>query len=273
MEAKMPPSNRGTPQEEVGPVMMTRLRDIVRPKGRKGLWMRELTDSQLAETYLRLKRGAAVYEVCSIAQRDFGVKRKSTTRSLCRAMTLFAKEVIGEIPTALASTHQTPQSKEEPKELSVKGKRIVKKLDGLGTLAWVIEKQLGRFEMSLERESTIKMPLKHTDVIVKRLFEGLAQFVDHSIKLGLVDAKTPELSLKVKHLFDGVMKTIGDDSGQKVIAAGQRFLELAAENALTLVPDECGSYRLEDARHAVPTRPVESATAEYGGGDGDPDGS
>ena len=239
-----PPHDVKGGAEVVGPAQLRNLRLIVSPPGKKGTWLRKLNDRRLAEVYMRLSHGQSAFRIAQIAQREWNVMTKSNTRSLCRALYLFTTAALGEVK---AEVTNEPPSKEKSDMSAGFGNRrrvLNKKLDAMGRLGWLIEQQTERFEMALALEKKTSMPLKHTDVVVKRLGDLLDKYLDYAVKLGLIDSKPPELSLKVKHMFDGFVGQMGDD-GQKVAMAGQRFLELAAEGAMTLTMAEDGSYSLK----------------------------
>lgn len=229
--------------EVVTPMLLKRLREIVKPPGKKGTWLRKLNDKRLAEVFLRLKMGQSAFRIAQIAQREWHIMTTSNTGSLCRALYVFAKKSLGEMKADAVKGGNSKEIKDQNLTLGRRGKLLNEKLDGMQRLAWLIERQTERFELSLALEQKTKMPMKHTDVVVKRLGELLNNYIEFAIRLGLIDAKPPELNLNVKHMFDGLVGQLGDD-GQRVISAGQRFLELAAENSVTMDLGKDGAYHL-----------------------------
>jgi len=241
--------------EVVSPLLLKRLREIVSPPGKKGTWLRKLNNRRLAEVYMRLRMGQSAFKIAQIAQREWNIMPKSSTRSLCRAVYMFAKEAIGEIKAGAVEGAHREEIQKQNAALEKRSRRLNEKLDGMQRLAWLIERQTERFEMALGLEKKTKMPMKQTDVIVKRLVELLDKYLDFAIKLGLIDSKPPELNLNVKHMFDGLVGQFGDD-GQKVVTAGYRFLELASESSMLMTLGADGSYHLsipdeEAEEHAV----------------------
>lgn len=230
--------------EVVGPELLRRLRQIVSPSGKKGTWLRKLNDRRLAEVYMRLTHGQSAFLISQIAQREWNVMTTSATRSLCRAVYVFSKEALGDIKTTAIEAPSNDEEGKKSTNLELRRRRLGEKLDAMGRLAWTIEQQTDRFQLSLDLEKKTKIPLKHTDVIVKRLGGLLDTYLDYAVKLGLVDAKPPELSLKVKHMFDGFVGDLGDD-GQRVMTAAHRFLEMATQESMTLAMGEDGAYRLQ----------------------------
>lgn len=218
------------------------LREAVRPPGRKGTWLRFLSNDRLVEVWHRLRMGNPAHHIAAIAQKDWGIKKDSKIESLSRAIRAFRDKTVGEI---LADGFDTEERKEMSRQQLERGKRINIKLDGMEELAWLISVQRERLEILLEKEKAT-IPFKFTDTTVKTLGEQIAKFIEFQIELGLLDAKPPELNLNLRHKFAGLMQHTIQPGGAAVLSATGRFLELLDDNSLTMKLAADGSYELQE---------------------------
>lgn len=224
-----------------GASVIKRLREAVKPPGKKALWLNSLTDKQLAEVYHRLKMGQAAHYIVRIVQNDWGHFRKSDTGSLSRAVRRFRKEVLGDLQQ---DGRPTEEGKKLSDRLENRGKKVADKLDGMGRLGWLIEVQTDRVVALYEKEKA-SLPFKFTGKEVKTLAEMLETYIRLQIDLGLLDSKPSEYNLTIKHRFDGLLQNSLREDGVAMLDATNRFLELAEQKALTFKLSEDGSYELD----------------------------
>jgi hypothetical protein len=220
--------------------LINAMRKVVAPPGKRGTWLRRLSDNQLAEVYHRLKRGQPAYRIAKIAQEDWGVNRKADIKSMSRAIRAFKYSMLGDIE--LEKTSNSEDRKEEGRKLERRGHAIVEKLDGLGRLRWLIEVQTERVISIIDREKKA-LPFKFTDRSIEVLKDMINNYLEIQIKLGIIDAKPPELHLTMKHRFDGLIQhTV--QPGSALVDWTDKFLESAEKEALTLRLGSDGQYDL-----------------------------
>jgi len=235
-----PSLNLADATEVTGALIMKKLREAVAPTGKKGTWLRLLNDKQLAEVYHRLRLGQPAYRVSMIAQKEWGVKRKADVKSLARAVRKFKQDTLGLLH--MEKTSVAEDRKELGKALTTRAAKLIQKVDGLGRLGWLIERQTERIAILLEREKTA-LPFKFTGDEIETLTSMIEKYMNLQIKLGVIDAKPPEVNLNVKHRFDGLMSgTI--QGGTAVLEAADKWLQKCEENALTLKIGDDGKYQL-----------------------------
>jgi hypothetical protein len=227
-----------------GDALIRKLRHIVRPPGKKGTWLRFLSDRQLAEVYQRLKQGQSIYSITRIAQSHCSSQRNSSIKSLSRAVRQFREAALGDLAPIPAGRGKQKDKKDAVKVLRQRGARIQKKLDGLGRLRWLIDKQTDRLEDLMSLEGPI--PFKQTERTVKELGILIENYMKIQMELGLVETKPSELHLLMHHRFHGLLEHTVKDGGQKMIEASNRLLEMAEQEALTLVEREDGTFCLQD---------------------------
>ena len=251
METNTPPGIKDKIQT-TGRQERQKLRNVVSPPGKKGLWLRKLNDRQLSEVYHRLKMGQAPYRVVKIAQVDWGVMRKSQPASLNRGMVVFRDKVVGEI-TAEAGRHNKEEKKRFNAVATRKGARSVEKLNSLGRLRWLINTQTERLVLLRSKEKSTNMPLMMTEKTVEVLGGLLENLIKHEIALGLRDAKPSELSTSVKNYFDAMLRKVdgdpltGGSGGNVMISAANKMLEAVSKDAVLMTINEDGGYDIADA--------------------------
>ena len=224
--------------------LILRLRESVAPTGKKGIWLRHLSDKQLAEVYHRLRAGQSMYHIVKIAQKEWRVMTASDPKSLVRGVKKFKMDVIGLIQQA-----KKPEDKKIARNASLTGERILANIDALGRFRWLIEIQSERLAVYLEREKTL-MPLKQTSREIEVLQNLLEKYINIAIRLGLLHEKPSEFALTVKHKFDKFVGALSD-GGSRVVEAAEKFMELAEKNAIRMELDpNTGKYRPVEMVHA-----------------------
>lgn len=234
--------------ETTGKGLLNKLRVAVSPPGKKGLWLRHLSDQRLAEVYHRLKLGQPCYRVAKIAQTEWGVMKDSNLKSLSRAVHIFRDKTIDliTIEKSTSAVSDKPERRAAASAFEKRAKRIKKGLDGMGRLAWLVDVQTDRVCLMLERER-LTQPTRQTDRSMVALKESLVDYLRLAIELGIEDSKPPELHLKIKHRFEGLLQHAIQGDGSRMLSAADRFLELAEQNSLTMQMGDDGAYHTPDA--------------------------
>jgi len=215
--------------------VMKQLREYVSPAGKKASWMRHLNDRQLAEVYHRLKMGQSPYRIARIVQDDWGMCTKSEARSVARTITKFKHDIIGDI-----SCVKDPKTKEckDSRNVKIRAKRVVEKLDTVGRLRWLTEVQTDRVEMWVEKEKITGIPLARTDEAVRTLAGLLRDLNDLQIKLGLLDAREPQIGVHIQQVFNNVLPTETAES-LGMINATNKFIDmLKSDDSVIDIPVE-----------------------------------
>lgn len=243
--------------EVTGQMKIEQLRALVQPKGKKGTWLRHLSDRRLAEVYQRLRLGQSSQHIAKICQNEWSLMRNSKTESLTRALTKFRKQSIGEIQN---SGRMTKEQKKESRQWEAKGDRIASELDGMKMLGWAIIVQGERLQ-ELRKKELASMPLKMTDRVVKELVDSCEKYVNLQIRLGIRDSKPDELTLTIKEEFDGMLELVKSSPGgsTRMLDATRKLLSGVKEAAIDLeIDDETGEYRLVDEKNSKDNKPGES---------------
>jgi hypothetical protein len=234
------PKDLQSSAELTSAVVIQKLRAVCCPPGKKGTWLRLLNDRQLAEVYHRLKLGQPSYRIARIAQEEWGIRKKAEVKSLARAVRKFKEEALGLIH--VEKTAPSEDRKELGRKLEGKALTLTKKVDGLGRLGWLIERQTERVLLLMDREKNA-LPFKFTGDEIETLSDMIEKYVKLQVTLGIVDTPPPEINLNVKHRFDGLLQhTV--QGGTAVIEAADRWLQKCEESALTLRRSEDGRYEL-----------------------------
>jgi hypothetical protein len=231
--------------EVVGDSKLSQLREAVAPKKKRGSWLRHLDDKQLSEVYFRLSKGESALSIARIAQKEWGVMKKSSTVSLGRAVRDFADDVLGEI-RALAIREANPLKKptEEASRVVALSKEVSKKLDAVKEYIWMIEAQKVRINSLIKAESK-SIPFEVTDKALRNLREMLDGYATLCIKLGIVDSRPPELNVNLKHQFENIMQTVVRNDKAKLMNACDQFVSQLEQSAIMLTQNDDGSFDLD----------------------------
>jgi len=242
------PTKKIEEQVELGSsALVKRLREAAQPPGRKGLWLRHLSDKQLLEVYFRLKAGEASHHIAKVAQTEWQIMPQSQTRIMAQGLRKFRDKVVGLLPVEehIAAVEGAMERRGKAREQAKRAKRIAKKIDGMEIMAELISTQWGRVQAMAAAE-TKKDFFRGTDSAVKILGEVLWKFIQLEMDLGILDARAPELTLKLKHSFDGILRRVATDDGARMIAATQKLLKSAEEDAVEMKITEDGKYTPAD---------------------------
>lgn len=225
----------------IGKARLAELRAIVDPEGRKGNWLRLLTDRQLAEVFFRLRQGAAPYAVTRYAQKEWNIQPHSSSKSLARAMAQFRDSAVGDIRKEVFSKKGT--EKEAKKVEKVAGD-LVRKIQPLEEYQWMIQEQKKRIQAILTEERKENIQLNATDKMMehfKRMLEGL---VEVAVRLGLVDAQPSEFNVNIKTQFDKLLNLpdVRNQSG-KMVDACSKFVSMLEESSVIFEQDSDGVYQ------------------------------
>lgn len=244
-----------TPRDIAGRVevssdqLLIKLREAVCPPGKKGTWLRHLSDKQLLESYHRLRMGQGIYAVVRVCQHEWGVMRTSSTKSMARGMRSYRDKTVGILHVAPAIETRAGVTRSDRRDaaelLGMRGKRIVSKLDGLGRLMWLIEVQTDRVAVLCEREQEA-LPFKITGKEVMTLGKLLGDYMKLQMDLGLLETKPHEFNLNIKHKFAGLLQHSVQADGEVMAQAAGKYIELAEQEALTFELGEDGAYKLKE---------------------------
>jgi len=244
-----PPQDIQSQVELTGASVIRRLRGIVSPAGKKGLWLRHLSDQRLAEVYHRLRIGQSVNRVVVMAQKEWGIMKSSNIKSLSRGMAKFRDEIIGDVDL---DTVKTPEHRKENAAKKKRARYLVNKLDGLGVLRWTIEKQAERLQMYLEKEAATQFPFKQAEDTVKNLGGLIDTYMKYQVELGLLELKPQEFNVNIKHKFEALLgQGVVTDDGARMAAATHRFLELAEKSAVLMEVGVDGTCVLREVENEV----------------------
>ena len=225
--------------EVTNPTLLKKLRTAVAPPGKKGSWLKFLNDAQLLEVFYRLQQGQPAHGLVLMAQKEWRIKPNSQTNSLARSLRKFRKDVVGEIMDADLNTEA---KKEEAKALTKRGRKVSEQIDALELQAQALTLWWERIQLIYTKEKKDNSFFKFADASLKGFTEACEKFVTQQMKLGLLESQPRRVQLDVSHNFQGLMAhTIREDK-PKVLAAANRFMELAQENALTFEIGEDGNY-------------------------------
>lgn len=222
------------------PSLIKQLREAAKPPGKKGSWIKHLSDAQRLEVYYRGKKGQPAYGIVRIAQRDWNVMPKSSAKSLSRSMSTFLRNTVG---TIQYDGFDTKENKDVIDKTTRNAKGIEGKFDLMKQFRNHINDLTARVDMWKEKEGTMKIPMKGTEESYKILLKYLEKYFEFAAKLGALDVKPSELNLNIKGGFAHVMGMVHDTDNMTDFLS--RFLEQANKKSSKLTfDDETGEMKL-----------------------------
>lgn len=230
--------------ELTGRSMMQSLREAVDPPGKRSGWMASLSDKQLAEVYHRLRLNQPMYRIAKVCMDEWGFETNAVIKSVIRAIRNFRDKVLPPIEQEKLNPSPSPEGPSEPKKRSVsivhRAEKIEKKLDAMGRMAWLIDRQTERIELLIEREAK-SLPFKMTDNSMSLLLDMLEKYVQLQIKLGVLDSKPSEYNLYIKSKFEGILQhSLAPGTAMPEVAL--RWIKKCEESALLLTENTDGSF-------------------------------
>jgi len=227
--------------QTTGKSTLTRLRNAAHPPGKRGLWLKDLSDKHLAEIYHRLLRGQPVNRLATIAQKEWGMLVNSKLEVLCRGIRVFRGRIIGSL---VAKATDTVKKQIIKKDLFERASKIATQVDGMELLAWTISEEAERLSMWRRLEDVENSPISATEDTISELGKLLEKYINLQIKLGVLDSKPSEFNLNLKHTFDGIMRNTIKNNEISMVNAANKFAQLAEESAISLEQDKEGMWKM-----------------------------
>lgn len=239
--------------ETTGASLIKRMRKVVSPVGKRCSWLKDLSDKRLAEVYHRLKMKQSPLYITRLAQSEWGIAKTSNSGSLARSVYKFRDAMFDSDLIAFPNDPGTPRQQKNAMTkqaalnvLGQPGKRVLEKVDWLGTMNWVMNEQVERIAQLRAKEIGLGMPLKMTEQAVSNFGTLFSKVADVCFRLGLWDSKPSEFNLNFKHTLDGIFAKILRNDGVPMLEATSKFVEMAQEEFVSLEMTDDGSYALKD---------------------------
>jgi len=216
------------------------IRDAVNTpyRGHKNI-LSSLNDRQLAEVYLKLKRGQEISAIAVSLKNDWGLYKSRALKDVEVYLSIFKKLVLSPIDQISIDPNA---SKREKKEITFKAQDIVESLDAMGSLRWLITEETERLKLWRDRERLLKLPIAGTEDTIKTLGKLLNDYIKLEVDLGLVESKQKSIRVNVQHNFESMIKNNLPEEGRNLLSATSSFLKSVEEEGITLTQNEEGVY-------------------------------
>lgn len=233
-------------RETVTATHISKLREAVQPPGKKALWLKLLDDIQLAEVYHRLCiQKQPMLHVCRIVKEQWGIKPNWKPFEFQDGLKKFMSRISPELQKHALQNKTTHK---EAKTLTAKGKKISKKIDGLGRLVWLINVQSERVAMFGRIEAQEKIPMRGMNTTIKTLGDLINMYLKRGMEMGVIDSVPSEMNMNIKHSWDQIQENIIKSDGNKMIAATQNMIDLAEKQSLLMrLNEDTGNYEVVNA--------------------------
>jgi hypothetical protein len=215
-----------------------RLRLAVSPPGKKSLWLKDLSDAQLAEVWVRLKNGQALDHVTRIVGEKWKVRQDLKKRSMSLGLKVFRERVLSETDYRKDKAAK-PLDKEGLKErkfVSKERQRLKESFDLIEEWMQDIQDYREHLQLIKQQETKLNLPIKNYGKDFDKLTTAYKELAAVMLRIGLLDSKPSEHNLNLKLGFDGTIGRL-PDGGACMIDQAHRFITLVNESCVEL---ECG---------------------------------
>lgn len=229
--------------ETVPKPLIKRLRRIVEPPGKKGTWLRHLSDAQLAEIYFRLRTGQAAYALAKICQEQWGIMVRSQPQSLARSIRSFADKALSDAQLAALKKGDPSENKALTKIIDKTAQDLLEKCDGLRVMAWTVLSQQERVSVMIQNENEFGFMSKETDNAIKVLSEITDKYVKMQVELGVLDSRPTPTELHVHAHVKQMLGALPEVEREKMADIALKFVEQMESKAIQLIMDKDGTYK------------------------------
>ena len=201
--------------EAVKSQIIDKLRECVRPPGKKPIWLDNLSDLELVKVFIMIKEGRKSSKIVETIQ-SYGYSTLED-RSMNEMLLKFKERTLGEVS---AIFRQGKKLNDDEKQIATRAKRRLetahKKIDDIWVLNTLITEQLERYSfwktIDLSCKGNVDIA-KQVDRIVDSIRNLVRDRFEILVKLGAVAVKPSERRIEVSHIHQLALKSIEDVQG------------------------------------------------------------
>ena len=215
-------------------LIIQQLRERSFVKGKQKTWVSELSDDQIYELFLRLRKDEPAKSIARYIQKAWNVNPDSSVHSISQGVLKFKNRVAHLLlaPPSEKTLDVTPNDENDA---------YLDQIEGMERIAHL---QLNRIRQMVaeEEETGIKQTSMSRDIhaltaLIKAITKAKEWEMVHQGNDPSKERRLQRLQRKMGVQFDGLMDQLGDDGRDRMVKITRRFLELAEEHA---VPAEIG---------------------------------
>jgi hypothetical protein len=225
------------------PSIIDKLREAVRPPGKRSIWLDNLSDLDLVKVFIMLKEGRKSTKIIeAIESWGYAVLEH---RSMTELLVKFKARTLGEISLIFEQGKKlTTQEKQIATRAKDRLSHVQGKIDDVWVLNTLITEQLERYQFwkSLDTNADVEIA-KQVDRIVDSIRNLVKDRFEILVKLGAVAVKPHEAKLEVSHIHRLALKHIEDV--QSVVELTDEFSQELESLAIPLIEQNDGSFQAE----------------------------
>ncbi len=214
--------------------IIEQLRKNTSVRGKQKTWVSELSDDQIYELFLRLRKDEPAKSIARYIQKAWNVNPDSSVHSISQGVLKYKKRITHLLldPPSERTLDVTPSDENDA---------YLDQIEGMERIAHL---QLNRIRQMVaeEEETGIKQTSMSRDIhaltaLIKAITKAKEWEMVHQGNDPLKERRLQRLQRRMGMQFDGLMDRLGDDGRDRMVKATKRFLELAEKHA---VPAEIG---------------------------------
>ncbi|MFC1580081.1 hypothetical protein ACFL4N_04145 [Thermodesulfobacteriota bacterium] len=224
--------------------IIEQLRDRACVKGKQKTWISQLTDDQIYELYLRLRRNEPAKSIARHIQEVWKLNPKSSVHSTSQGILKFKKRIAHLILSPPPDAIKTSSSCDENK---------IDHLDTLEEMERLTKLQFSRIQglIADENETGVKHTHMSRDIhALTALVKAVTKAKEWEIVYGNADPlrnrRLQQKNAKMDRQFKTIMSQFDEEEKFQLVSAIESFLEIAEECALEYEIGEDGEYHVVD---------------------------
>ncbi len=207
-------------------------------KGRKIEWV-----------IAKISEGVTLSEIANHIIKTWVPDAKKKQRELVTDLAKFKFEVFQ--PVGIAKIQAEKKNDIEAEQIVKSLEHLQSKINGMGRLGWLIDRQTERLQFLLSREKNA-LPMNITNDVVRQLGTLLEKYIGFQITVGEQTSVPQEHLIKVDARVNALLEHTIHETGDEMALAAAKLIESAKQKAITLDLDKSGRY-CRDSLPAIET--------------------
>jgi len=189
----------------------------------KDSWLQKLKEPHIVDLYNMLHGGSTMWEIVDKAYKEWLPGLGHDKHKMMGELAKFRVKII---PDGALVRVQAERGDAEAQEIASRLESFKSRIDGLGRLSWLIDKQSLRLESLIQREEK-GLPLTLTNEVVKTLGSLLTKYIQFQQDIGEVTRMPTQHLVGVRAQFEKL-------DGSAVAQATMKMLESIEQQAITI---------------------------------------
>jgi hypothetical protein len=228
-------------KKAISPALITKLRDAVSPKGKKALWLRDLSNDQLLEIYGRMRLSNTFESIIEIVRDKWGVGLGLSYDGMYHGLKKFRERVVPEMTLVPKKGKLDPDESRIRSRVIHQSRELKKKLDGLEVIATIICEEMDSYQLYKDKEALYGYPLKSRQKCAEGIVNYANIFIKRQMDMGIIDSTASDMVKAMRDKFGAILGGF-TDGGRVMLMATNKFLELAEGETVELEENPEGQF-------------------------------